>query len=261
MKRMNLAESLFVLIAPLIFLFSQGTNAQTDDILAKKVTAAITSKYPPENIIVTSKDDGWVILNGTADLLYNKDMMYELAARVYGVKRITNDIAIVPATIHGDDDPNSEPDFLPNDVIKEDVINQLRRSPDIKEPEKIEVNVDNALVTLSGRVHYYDEKILAETIASQVKGVYGIENDITLTPLKEAMADNEIRDVLVSVLNKDFPLVDQGRINFTVNHGTVTVWGTVSNLWIKDSIAKEFKSIEGVKSVVNNLAVKPEMEG
>ena len=37
----------------------------------------------------------------------------------------------------------------------------------------------------------------------------------------------------------------------------VTVWGTVSNLWIKNSMGKEFSSIEGVTTVINNLKVNP----
>jgi osmotically-inducible protein OsmY len=259
-KKLNSAGLLVsLIIVSMIFVYAPEAAAQNNELLAKKVTAAITSEYPPENVIITVKGDGWVILNGKADLLYNKDMMYELAAHVYGVKRITNDIDILPETTEGDDDPNTEPGILPNDIIKENVINLLERNPDIKEPEKIEVNVDNALVMLSGRVHFYKEKILAQTAASQVNGVQAIQNNITVVPLKKAETDEDIRDVLISVINKDFPLVDRNEINLKVDNGTATVWGAVSNLWIKDSIEKEFSSVDGVKGVINNLKIVPEM--
>ncbi len=259
MNRFLKSKNIILYAFTILFIFSFAQNGiarNNDKSLADKVIAAISNKYDPSNIDVTMKDDGWVILTGKADLLYDKDMIFEIAAQVNGVKRITNDINVVPETVPADKDPG----ILPDNIIKQNILAIIDQNDSIEEPQKINVDVVNSFVTLSGEVHYYNEKILAETVTSQVKGVNAIQNDIKVIPLKQALTDQDLEQMLISILNKDFPLVNRNNINFKVKNGSVTVWGTVSNLWIKNSMVKEFSSVEGVTDVVNNLKVNPFMQ-
>ena len=143
-----------------IFCFAQNSFAQkSSETLAEKVTAAISNRYDPSNVNVAVKDDGWVILTGQANLLYNKDRIYEIASHVYGVKRITNDILVVPETVPGDKDPA----ILPDSIIEENVMDLIGRNDAIEEPQNINIHVDNSLVILSGKVHFYREKMECST--------------------------------------------------------------------------------------------------
>lgn len=240
----------------LLISFEQICYAQNkSENLSDEVIDAISSRYDPSNIEVTIKGDGWVILNGKANLLYDKDRIFDIVSHIDGVKKITDDIMVVPETVPA----NKYPNILPDNIIKENVSTLIGRNAAIEEPQKIKINVDNSLVFLSGVVHYYREKLLAETAASQVKGVNAIENDIKVIPLNKALTDKDIHDVLVSVFNNEFPLVDRNSINFKVDNGSVIIWGTVTNIWLKENIGKEFSDIEGVTDVINNLKVKPDL--
>ncbi len=246
----------------LLFLMGSGLNKAVyasggEKNLSEKVTAAITSRYDPSDVEVKIKDEGWVVLNGEVHTLYDKYRIYEIASHLNGVKRITNDIRVNPIRTPEIQKTNN----LPADIIEHNVRTLMDRNAAIEEPEKISVAVDGSLVILSGQVHFYREKILARTVASQVRGVTAIKNDIKVTPLNKAINDNNIKEVLESILRNEFPLVDRNQIDIKVEDGSVTLSGTVQNLWVKNNIAEEFASIEGVIDLINKLEVKPEING
>ncbi len=231
-----------------------GSN---DNGLNDRVTAAITSRYDPSNVEVTVKDGGWVMLNGEVNTLYDKDRIYEIASHIHGVTRITNDINVVPRRTTEIKNTTN----IPSDIIEHDVRMLMDKNAAITEPDNINIAVDGSLVILSGHVNFYREKILARTVASQVRGVTAIQNDIKITPINQAIDDQNLKEVFESILHDEFPLVDQNQININVQNGFVTISGTVSNLWVKNNMAKEFASVEGVIDVINKLEVKPEMNG
>ncbi len=151
------------------------------------------------------------------------------------------------------------PAILPDDEIAQNIGYSYKLSALIEQPQDIKVTVDNHLAILSGTVDFLREKMVAETLASQVLGVDAIQNDIKVVPINNAFSDADIKTALESVLRDEFPLVDGKDINIVVDNGFVTITGTVSSLWEKDSIENEFSTIGGVNGVFNKLEVKPEM--
>jgi len=61
--------------------------------------------------------------------------------------------------------------------IKRDVEDEIRWNPDIDATD-IAVTVKSAVVTLTGFVHSYSDKLQAEADAKRVAGVAGVANDI-----------------------------------------------------------------------------------
>jgi osmotically-inducible protein OsmY len=236
---------LSVFLAALFFI-GQTIYASNNNNLTDKVKESITSRYDPSEFQVTVNDDGLVTLKGEVNSLYDKFRIYEITSRVQGVKNISNDITV-------------NTDLLPEKMIEANIRNMIDGSGVIKEPQKINIEVHNSLVKLSGNVSFNREKIIAMTLASQANGVKDIENNIIVTPIGKAIDDDNIKAYLNSILVNEFPLTDRKDLSISVQDGFVTIEGAVSNLWTKDKIEQEFESVAGVIRVINDLEVNPDL--
>lgn len=239
-----LKNNLFHLTAAvLIFLGMTGSAlAQSNHKdLEKRIYTALNS-YPTDKITVSADDRGVVTIGGDVDVLYDKLDIYQIVSKINGVTEI-KDKMVVNTPIVADD------------VIKANVLRTIQDNSVILEPDKITVSVDKGMVFLRGTVSYYREKLMAATIASWQDGVQGIANEINVLPSQEVKSDENITSILNEILKDRFPLSDGVRIKVT--NGDVTVDGYVGNLWEKTHIKDEFMQVRGVKSVTENLQVKP----
>lgn len=241
------------IVGALVFAFAQSSVARNDNKLLDKVTEVIGSRYYADNVNVSLTGNNWITLTGNVKLLYDKDRVYAIAAHVPGVKKITNDINVAASTTPG----NTDASMLPDDEIRQNIIYSFKMNALIEQPQDIKVSVDNNLAILSGKVDFLREKLVAETLASQVLGVYAIQNNIQVVPVNQAFSDTAIKSALESVLHNEFPLVNRKDINISVDNGFVTITGAVSSPWEKDNIEQEFSSIGGVAGVFDKLEVKP----
>src|ERR1700730_13288610 len=103
--------------------------------------------------------------------------------------------------------------------IKRDVEDEIRWNPDIDATD-IAVTVKSAVVTLTGFVHSYSDKLQAEADAKRVAGVAGVANDIEVRP------DPEIARDVVTELRVQLPL-SANKIKAVVKGGWVTLEGEV----------------------------------
>ena len=116
---------------------------------------------------------------------------------------------------------------MKNDLeIQSDVLAELHWDPKIKAPQ-IGVEVSNGVVTLSGYVESYLEKISAEKAAKRVIGVGAIAQEIkVLLPGSSIRSDTEIARQIQSIISwSDIDPNDQ--IHIKVEHGFVTLSGKV----------------------------------
>jgi osmotically-inducible protein OsmY len=139
-------------------------------------------------------------------------------------------------------------------IIKANIENELQINDAILEPEKIKVDVKNEVVTLSGTVSYYREKLMTQTIASWQDGVNDIISNIVVLPPAIAKSDDNLKAIITDVINKDFSL--EKNVWFEVSNGKVTLNGTVTSLYSRDNMPKEIQRILGVKSVKNDLRLE-----
>ena len=71
----------------------------------------------------------------------------------------------------------------PDRQLQQDVMEELRYEPSLDEKE-IGINVTGGLVTLTGRVKTYAERLAAMRAVERVEGVRGIANETTVVPPK-----------------------------------------------------------------------------
>lgn len=137
-----------------------------------------------------------------------------------------------------------------------DVMDELEWEPGLHH-EQIGVSVDKGVVTLSGTVRSYAEKLLAENTARRVKGVRAIAEQLNVRyDWQSKTNDSEIAKRISDLLDWD-PLVPKDRIQVTVEDGIVKLKGKVDWNYQKDLAFNDASKITGVVRIDNWIEIAP----
>lgn len=231
-----------VIASFLLSLVALSYAANDQSSLKDRVLNKIENYYEGYDITINSAGNGRIIIKGDVNTLYDKLRIYDLTSQVTGVQEI-------------EDDLNVNTTMVPDDIIKQNIVSELRLIKSIQEPDKIKVTANDGEVILSGDVSYFREKEMAETVASWEQGVTAISNQIQVLPPKQAISDANINTVLQEIMKNRFPL--DNKVSYTINDGVITLSGQAFSLWDKHQIDKQFSHVLGVNKVVNNLTTIP----
>ena len=138
--------------------------------------------------------------------------------------------------------------------LRERVERQLDWEPSVTSTN-IGVTAHEGVVTLTGYVDNYAEKMAAERVTQQTYGVKGIANDVQVKPLMK-VTDSEIAAKAVSALHTRVDVPDE-RIKVTVKDGWVTLNGNLDWHYQKMAAEGAVKYLLGVKGVTNLITLKP----
>jgi osmotically-inducible protein OsmY len=148
-----------------------------------------------------------------------------------------------------------ETEMLDTD-LRQSVVDELEFEPSL-DAANIGVAVDEGVVTLTGHVETYAEKMTAERITSHVKGVKGIAQEIEVRPVGTHLtADDEIAKRIVNVLRWNTS-VPQDAIKIKVTKGWVQLSGTVEWHFQRDAAARALQGMAGVTGVTNAILISP----
>lgn len=144
----------------------------------------------------------------------------------------------------------------PDSDIKRDVEDELRWDPDIKSDD-LAVAVKNGVVTLTGFVRSYGQKLQAEADAKRVAGVVGVANDIEVRlPSVDQRPDPDIARDAVAALKANLPYSWE-QIKVIVKNGWVTLEGDVEWNYQRERAENSVRRIRGVRGVINSVNVRP----
>ncbi|MGZ3497738.1 MAG: BON domain-containing protein [Vulcanimicrobiaceae bacterium] len=135
-----------------------------------------------------------------------------------------------------------------------DIVEELISDPSL-DASRIAVAVNDGIVTLTGTVPSYWQKIEAERAIKRVTGVKAVANDLTVELPSEHMRDDtDIARAAAEVLSwhSDLPKT----IQVSVSNGWITLSGTVDWQYQKEEAERAVRYLTGVKGVVNNLVIK-----
>jgi len=120
----------------------------------------------------------------------------------------------------------------------------------------INVRVSDSVVTLTGTVPSYAQKIAAQSAAHRVTGVLDVVNDIEVKPVDELVrTDTQIASAVRASLEWN-ALVPNELIQSTVSHGWVTLGGEV-DFWRERGDAEDaIRKLAGVVGVTNKITVR-----
>jgi len=185
-------------------------------------------------------EDGVVTLKGTMESLAAKKAAEKDAENTIGVVRVRNFINVRPAEMLSDKDITQK---VENALIINSVVDRY----------ELNVTTINGKVYLYGRVNSEFEKNKAEEVASNIKSVIEVDNNIKVDDEWELKSDKEIKEDVENQLYWSFA-VDEDDVDVTVDHGIVTLTGEVETKWEEQAAIKNAFD-GGAKQVVNSLDV------
>jgi osmotically-inducible protein OsmY len=143
--------------------------------------------------------------------------------------------------------------------LRKSVMEELEFHPQIN-AASIGVSVENGIVTLSGHVSSYPQKVNAERAAKGVKGVRAIAQEIQVRLDKHAgTAHDTLAERVLNIIDwsSDAP---QNDIKVTVQKGWITLDGDVDWQYQKETLERAVHELSGVVGVNNRLALRPNAE-
>jgi osmotically-inducible protein OsmY len=140
--------------------------------------------------------------------------------------------------------------------LRRDLLDEFEWEPSIDAAE-IGVTAHDGIVTLTGTVDSYTEKLAAERAAKRLQGVKAIANDIEVRlPGTAERTDSDIARAAVDVL-KWRTVVPRDRVKVLVKNGWITLEGEVDWQYQKDAAFDAVHHLIGVKGATNVITLKP----
>jgi len=121
----------------------------------------------------------------------------------------------------------------------------------------IGVAANAGVVTLTGRVQSFRQKVAAERAAARVKGVKAVAEDIEVKlPYDIRRGDEDIAGAAIERLAWDAS-VPSDTIEIRVENGWITLNGEVDWRFQKEAAAQAVRTLIGVIGVSNQIEIKP----
>ena len=140
--------------------------------------------------------------------------------------------------------------------LQHDVQEELEWEPSI-DASKIGVTaMQSGVVTLTGTVATYAEKISADRAAKRVSGVRAVANDIEVRPIGSLKrTDTDIAEAVLRALEWDIA-VPHEKIKARVDNGWVTLDGEVALQFQRAAAEKAVRRLSGVRGVSNQIGLQ-----
>lgn len=139
--------------------------------------------------------------------------------------------------------------------LKVDVEMELVWEPVIN-PTTIGVDVKDGIVTLTGHLHSYMEKLGAEQAVQRVLGVKGLAVEIdVILPGASQRTDADIAHAANDALYWN-SMIPQERITVMTENGWITLSGEVDWAYQRAAAESAIRTLRGVKGVLNQVQLR-----
>lgn len=181
-------------------------------------------------------------LSGTVTSLKAKRAAEQDARNTVGVYSVTNKLRVESLPVRSDAD------------LARDVRTMLAIDP-LVDRYRIAVSADKGVVTLGGSVNALYERWFAEDIASRIKGVVDVRNELKV---RSNMASNDaaLKQKIERRISSNPTFDADDRVNVTVSDSVATLRGVVDSLSEKMLATNEALG-GGAKAVRNGLQPRP----
>jgi len=140
--------------------------------------------------------------------------------------------------------------------LRQNIMDELGWEPSVSAAH-IGVTAEDGVVTLTGHVGTYAEKLQAVKATRRIKGVRAIADDIEVRhAFDKKTSDDEIAKRALSILKWD-TIVPADAISVTVRDGWVALSGDVEWQFQRRSAEDDVRKLSGVRGVTNSISIKP----
>jgi osmotically-inducible protein OsmY len=145
--------------------------------------------------------------------------------------------------------------MMDDSKLRQMVIDELEFEPSVNAAH-IGVAADHGVVTLSGHVGSYAEKLAAEHAARRVKGVSALAEKIEVCcPASLSLEDDEIAKRCLNVLSWD-AFLPKDTVQVKVERGWVDLSGKVPWQFQREAAEEGIRKLRGVSGATNRIEVK-----
>lgn len=139
--------------------------------------------------------------------------------------------------------------------LKNDVLQELLWDPLVPEA-RVGVSVNEGVVTLTGHLDSYSEKVATRRAAERVAGVKAIAVELDVIPSGvHQRSDTEIAAAVQHALSWN-TAVPQERVRVTVEKGWVTLSGELDWNFQRRALERMIRPLKGVAGIVDNIELK-----
>jgi osmotically-inducible protein OsmY len=192
--------------------------------------------------IMVAVKDGVVTLSGYVDSYVKKGTAECAAARVFGVRAVAEEIQVrLPGSLERSD---------------EDIAGAVSNVIDwnvLVPRDRVEVQVQDGLVTLSGEVDWGYQKFAAEEAVRYLMGVVRVSNQMTVKP---TVKPQDVKDKIESAFQRN-ALLDSRRITVETRGSWVILSGSVRTWGERAEAQWAAWAAPGVSEVENNIIISP----
>ncbi len=189
-------------------------------------------------------DDGEVVLEGKVPRYRTKMSAQEDAWMIDGVTSVDNSLEVEPV---------KQEAVLSDDEIHDRIKLIFFADPDLVSSQ-LNIEVNDGIVTLIGKVDSIWKKHYAEVRASTVSGVRDVSNEIAVV-LTDKREDKEIADKIVRALDRR-NIVEGDNVDVRVKDAKVKLDGAVESRAAWKSVYDAVRFTDGVGEIENNLTVE-----
>lgn len=139
--------------------------------------------------------------------------------------------------------------------LRQAVIDELDFEPSVAAAH-LGVSAEKGIVTLTGHVASYAEKVAAERAAQRVRGVHAIAQEITVRYLEDKkISDDEIAQRANQIVAWH-AAIPAGAVRVKVQDGWVTLTGAVDWQYQRGYAESAVRKLSGVIAVTNSIALR-----
>jgi osmotically-inducible protein OsmY len=139
-------------------------------------------------------------------------------------------------------------------TLRSEIIDELDFEPSVRS-QNIGVSVSNGVVTLTGHVESYAEKLAAERAVNRLKGVKAVAMELEVQlPSALRTSDEEIAKRALDVLKWSVGVPDAVKVK--VEKGWLTLSGSVDWGYQRQAADKAVNKLVGVRGVSNLIVIR-----
>ncbi len=223
-----------------------GLLAQNDNTLQTALNKALSKKQFSN--VHGSVQGTTAVLQGSVNVFDDKEEAGKRARHVKGVKAVDNEIEVAGPSI-------------PDEQLQQKLVQAIsydRVGYGTTAFNAIAVNVRDGVVTLGGHAYGPVDADSAVGVASNMKGVKDVINDIQVdpvSPIDDRIRLQEYRTIYGYPSLNRYAIDPAKPIRISVQNGHVTLYGVVNSKADKDAAGIRANTVPGVFSVVNDLQV------
>jgi osmotically-inducible protein OsmY len=155
-------------------------------------------------------------------------------------------------------DADFEEQAMSDKILRQDVLDELEFEPSL-DAAHIGVTVDSGVVTLTGHVASYAEKIAAEKAARRIRGVRAIAQEIHVQSSRDTkFSDDALAMRAADILSWNIQ-VPSDTIKITVQDGWATLTGDVDWQYQRQAAEDDIRRLSGVRGVHNEIKINPQL--